>query len=42
MTRSTVEGIPQALSKLQIKVRRVSHLDQGETAVRGQGRSQSH
>jgi hypothetical protein len=27
MARSAVEGIPQALSKLGIKVRRVSHLD---------------
>jgi hypothetical protein len=27
MARSTVEGIPQALSKLGIKIRRVSHLD---------------
>jgi hypothetical protein len=27
MARPTVEGIPQALSKLGIKVRRISHLD---------------
>jgi hypothetical protein len=27
MARSTVEGLPEALSKLGIEVRRVGHLD---------------
>jgi len=37
MARSALEGIPQALSKLEIERRRVGVFDQRETAMRSQG-----
>jgi hypothetical protein len=39
MARSSLEGIPQALSKLGVEGRRVSTFDYREATVRRQGRS---
>ena len=41
MARTPLEGIAQTLSKLGVEMRRVSRLDQGETAMRSQGRGKS-
>jgi hypothetical protein len=37
MARSALEGIPQPLSKVRLKERRVWGFEQREAAVRGQG-----
>jgi hypothetical protein len=39
MARSSLEGIPQPLSKFGVEARRVSTFDYCEAAVRRQGRS---